>query len=270
MARTVRDAAEILHALQGVDPSDQATRAAADQVRRDYTAALNDDALRGARVGVARKLFGFHPPVDALMGEALEALRQRGAELVDPIDLAFPADLRDEILEVMLFEAKAGMNEYLSGLGADSNVRSLAEVIAFNEAHPNSVMPHFGQDLLIDARQRGPLTDPKYLDALARVRRAAREDGIDRVVKEHRLDAIAAPTGSPAWLTDPLLGDHFVGSSSTPAAIAGYPHVTVPAGHIKGLPVGLSLFGPAWSETRLLGFAYAFEQATRHRRPPAL
>ncbi len=270
MARTVRDAAELLGAMQGVDPEDAATQAAAPYVARDYTAGLRDDALRGARIGVARKMFGFHPRVDALMGEALEALAELGAELVDPVDLSFPRDAFPLVLEVMLFELKAGLNAYLAGLPPGAAPRSLAEIIAYNRAHAREVMPFFGQELLREAEARGGLDDPEYLAALERVRRAARDEGIDRVIAAERLDAIVAPTGSPSWLTDHLLGDHFVGGSSTPAAIAGYPHITVPAGQIDGLPVGLSLFGAAWTEPQLLAYAYAFERATHHRRPPAI
>lgn len=270
MARSVRDAAELLGAMQGVDAKDQATSAARPYVARDYTAGLRENALRGARIGVARKLFGFHPPVDALMGEALEALSKLGAELVDPIDLVFPREAGALILDVMLFELKAGLNAYLAQLPPGAERRTLADIIAFNTAHAREVMPHFGQDLLRAAEERGSLDDPEYLAAIEKVRRAARDEGIDRVVEAHRLDAIVAPTGSPAWLTDHLLGDHFVGGSSTPAAMAGYPHITVPAGHIDGLPVGMSLFGAAFTEPQLLAYAFAFERETQHRRPPAI
>lgn len=270
MTRSVRDAAELLAAMQGVDPEDEATAAARPHASRVYTDALKEDAMKGARIGVARRSFGFHSGTDDIVEEALGAMRMAGAELVDPIDVAFPRALFDDILEVMFFEMKAGLNAYLAELPSDDGPMTLADVIAFNEAHAERVMPHFDQELLIEAQRRGTLEDAHYRSALAAIRRAAREEGIDRAVAEHRLDAIVAPSGSPAWLTDHVLGDHFVGGSATLAAMAGYPNITVPAGQVRGLPVGLSLFGPAWSEPKLLGLAHVFEQATHHRRPPPL
>ncbi len=270
MTRTVRDAAELLTIMQGVDPEDEATTAAKPYARRVYTEALKADALKGARIGVARASFGFHPATDDIVEEALAVLRSAGATLVDPVDVAFPRSLFDDILEVMFFEMKAGLNAYLAEIVHEGPPMTLADVIAFNEAHAARVMPHFDQALLIEAQRRGSLTDAGYREKLTAIRRAARERGIDRAVREHRLDAIVAPSGSPAWLTDHVLGDHFVGGSATLAAMAGYPNITVPAGEVEGLPVGISLFGPAWSEPKLLGLAYAFEQTTHHRRPPAL
>jgi amidase len=270
MARTVKDCALVLAALQGVDARDEATAAAAEHAKRDYAAALRPDALRGARIGVARPLFGFHPGVDGVMADALGALAKQGAELVDPVDLSFPRQLNDEILEVMFFELKAGLNAYLRELEPGASLDSLSDIIAFNETHAAEVMPHFGQGLLVEAQKRGALDDAGYKSALERVRRAARDEGIDRVVKEHRLDAIVAPSGSPAWLTDHILGDHFIGGSSTPAAMAGYPNVSLPVGSVSGLPVGMSMFGPAWSEPRLLSLASALEQATHARHAPQL
>lgn len=270
ITRSVRDAALLLTALQGVDPRDGSTAAAQPYATRNYAAALDGAALRGARIGVARKSFGFHPRVDALIEQALEVLAKQGAVIVDPVDVTFPRALMKQAIEVMLFEAKAGLNAYLAELGPGAKRRNLTDIIAFNQEHAAKVMAHFGQELLVAANQRGGLDDPAYLAALADVRKAAREDGIDRVVKEHTLDAIVAPSGSPAWKTDAVLGDHFIGGSATLAAMAGYPHITVPAGMVAGLPVGLSLFGTAWSEPRLLALAYGFEQATHHRRPPSL
>lgn len=268
MTRTVRDAALLLEAMQGVDARDDATTAAATHAQRKYAAALDSADLRGKRIGVARKLFGFHPRVDALIEDALQVLAKRGAVLIDPIDVTFPRPLFRQAIEVMLFEAKSGLNAYLADLAPGATRRTLADIIAFNEEHRDEVMLHFGQELLIKANKCGGLDDPKYQEALTAVRKAAREDGIDRVVKDHTLDALVAPSGSPAWMTDAVLGDHFIGGSASLAALAGYPHITVPAGRIAGLPVGMSLFGPAWSEPGLLALAHAFETATQHRQPP--
>ena len=269
MARSVRDAAIVLGVLAGPDPRDPATAESAARGLRDYTPYLDADGLAGARIGVARGLAGFHEQVDALLAQALDAMRARGAEIVDPVALsrARGALARAEA-EVLFHEFKADLNAYLAALGPDAPVRSLADVIAFNRRHADREMPYFRQERLEAAEARGPLSDPRYLDARRTARRLSREDGIDRVMDAHGLDAIVAPTGGPAWVTDLINGDHFGGSSSAYAAVAGYPNVTVPAGHVFGLPVGVSFFGRAWSEPTLIRIAYAFEQATRHRRPP--
>ncbi|RMH14808.1 MAG: amidase, partial [Gemmatimonadetes bacterium] len=268
MARTVADAALILGALTGVDPRDPATEASRGHARTDYTTVLDPDGLRGARIGVARGFFGFDPNVDALMEDALAALRDAGAVLVDPADVATRRQMGGPSYQVLLYEFKADMAAYLAQLGPDAPARTLADLIAFNEAHAEVEMPFFGQEIFEQAEAMGPLTDPEYREALATARRLAREEGIDAVMDEHRLDALVAPTGGPAWTTDLVNGDHFSGGSSSPAAIAGYPNVTVPAGTVFGLPVGISFFGRAWSEPTLLRLAYAFEQATRHRTEP--
>jgi len=265
MARTVADAAALLTALASVDPRDDATAAAKGHVT-DYTAALDPGALKGARIGVARKMAGFHPAVDALLEEALGALGQQGAEIVDPADLPDLEELPS--YDVMLYEFKANLNAYLASLGPDAPVKTLEEAIAFNEAHRDREMPYFGQDIFHKAQEKGPLTTPEYREALETCRRMTRKDGLDAVFAEHNLDALVAPTGAPAWMTDLVNGDHFIGGSSTPAAVSGYPNMTVPMGFVFGLPVGLSFMGLAWTEPRLIGLAYAFEQATRHRRPP--
>ena len=265
MARTVADAAALLTALAGVDPRDEATAAAKGQTA-DYTTALDPRALTGARIGVARKMTGFHPAVDALLEEALAELGRQGAEIVDPADLP---DL-DELpsVEVLLYEFKANLNAYFASLGPQAPVKTLEETIAFNEAHRDREMPYFGQEIFHKAQEKGPLTTPEYLKALETCRRMTRKEGLDAVFGEHRLDALVAPTGAPAFMTDLVNGDHHIGGSSTPAAVSGYPNMTVPMGFVFGLPVGLSFMGLAWTEPRLIGLAYAFEQATRHRRPP--
>jgi amidase len=267
MARTVTDAVLLLEAIAGVDPEDPATAAATGHAR-NYTASLEPGGLKGARIGVARAFFGFNPAVDALMEEALRVLKAEGATLVDPVDLEAPPELDEAELTVLLHEFKAGLNAYLASLGPAVAVRTLADLIAFNEREAAREMPYFGQELFIRAEATKGLDAPEYRKALATCRRLARDEGIDRVVARHRLDAIVAPTGGPAWTIDLLNGDHFTGGSSTPAAVAGYPAITVPAGFVHGLPVGMSFFGRAWSEPTLIRLAFGFEEATRHRRPP--
>jgi amidase len=269
MARTVMDAALLLAALAGPDPRDpitlhgSGTRTNADAILCHLTA----DDLRGARIGVARNYFGFSPRVDVIMEESIRVLRDLGAEIVDPADIATEKALDAPEYEVLLYEFKADLNAYLAALGPDAPVHTLEEVIAFNEKHADRVMPYFGQEIMLQAQTKGPLTDPAYIEALAACRRLAHDEGIDKTLIEHRLDAIIAPTGGPAWLTDYLCRS-LANVCSTAAAVAGYPHITVPAGYIFGLPVGLSFIGPAWSDAKLIQFAYAFEQATRVRRPP--
>jgi amidase len=267
MTRTVTDAAIVLGVIAGRDSRDPATAAGAGKSYPDYTRFLDRDGLRGARLGVARQLFGFSPKADRVLEEALSALSKAGAVLVDPVTLPKKEDLGSEIL-VLLYELKTDLNAYLATLGERAPVKSLAEIIRFNETHRDREMPFFGQDLFVQADEKGPLTTPEYLEALAKGHRLTREEGIDAAMSAHNLDAIVAPTGGPAWITDHVNGDHFVGGSSSFAAIAGYPNVTVPAGYVSGLPVGLSFFGRAWSEPSLFKIAYGFEQATKHRRPP--
>ena len=271
MARTVADAALLLGALAGEDPRDEATRASRGQAHADYTRFLDPRGLQGARVGVARKLAGFHPEVDALFDEAVGALKRAGAEVVDPADIPHLREYDEAEYEVLLFEFKAGLNAYLAGLGPQARVRTLADVIAFNQRERAREMPHFGQEIALLAQEKGGLDAPAYRDALAKCRRLSRDEGLDAVLRQHRLDALVAPTGGPAWLTDPVNGDHYTGGgASTPAAVAGYPHLTVPMGFVRGLPIGLSFLGAAWSEPTLLRLGYAYEQATRQRRAPRL
>ncbi len=268
MARTVTDAAILLQALTSVDPLDAATARSRTHAR-NYTASLKADGLKGARIGVARKkYFGYSRAADALIEAAIATLAQQGAIIVDPADIATAERLDECEFEILLYEFKAGLNAYLSQLGPGVKVRSLADLIAFNAREKDREMPFFGQEILLSAEKKGPLTSPAYRRALLACRTRARAGGIDAVMTRLKLDAIVAPTGSPAWLTDLVNGDHFLGASSTPAAVAGYPNITVPAGFAHGLPVGLSLFGRAWSEATLIQYAFAYEQATRHRRPP--
>jgi amidase len=253
MARTVADAVLLLAALTGAD----------------YTKSLDPDGLRGARIGVARdKFFGFNEETDRVMEAALAEMKRRGAEIVDPADIPTAGKFDDSESIVLSYEFKNDLNLYLGALGPQAPVHSLADVIAFNESHRAQEMPYFGQDLMIKAQAKGPLTSQEYLDALEKDHRLSRSEGIDAVMGKYRLDALVAPTGGPAWCTDLLNGDHVPGGSSTPAAVAGYPNINVPAGYAFGLPVGISFFGAAHSEALLIKLAYGFEQATRHRRAP--
>jgi amidase len=268
MTRTVADAALLLGCMAGSDADDPATAEAATKMAPDYTAFLDIGALRGARLGVARKYFGILPAVDRLLEDAMAAMKSHGAVLLDPADLPSHEHLADGEEEVLLCEFKADLNKYLAWLGASAPVRSLAEIIDFNERNKDREMPWFGQELFLKAQAKGPLTEQSYLDALARNRRLSREEGIDAVMNRLQLDALIAPTTGPAQRTDLLWGDRDTGGCTTPAAMAGYPHVTVPMGLAGGLPVGLSFFGRAWSEPKLLGLAFAFEQMAQGRKPP--
>jgi len=268
MARTVADAAILLGALAGVDPRDPVTRESSGKAQADYTKFLDPNGLSGARLGVARKFFGFHDQVDKLMEAAIAAMKQLGAIIIDPADIPTQGKFDDSEFEVLLYEFKADLNAYLQSLGPSAPVKSLQEIIAFNEKHREQEMPFFGQDIFIKAEAKGPLTDSAYRKALAKNQRLSRKEGIDAVMKQHQLDAMIAPTGGPTWTTDLVNGDHFTGGFSSAAAVAGYPHITVPAGYVYGLPVGISFFGRAYSEPVLIKLAYAFEQAAKHRRPP--
>jgi amidase len=268
MARTVADAAALLTAITGVDARDGATKASAGR-SADYSKSLDAGALKGARIGVARKrYFGYSPAADKVIEAAIADLEDRGAVILDPADIPTASTIDDCELDILLYEFKADLNAYLRGLGPSARVRSLADVIAFNEREKTREMPFFGQELFVMAEKKGPLTSPEYRRTLATCRSRARAGGIDAVMTRLRLDAIVAPTGSPAWPIDLVNGDHFLGASSSPAAVAGYPSITVPAGSVHGLPVGLAFIGRAWSEEKLIALAYAYEQATRHRQPP--
>jgi len=253
MARTVADAAALLGALTG----------------REYGASLNPAGLRGARIGVARKkFFGYSPEADALVETAIDVLRREGAVIVDPADIPHAGEYDDSELIVLLYELKADLAAYLAAWAPGARVKTLAEVIAFNEANKAAEMPYFGQELFLQAQEKGSLTDQAYRDALAKDQRLSRSEGLDVVFAQNTLDAIVAPTGSPPWPTDLVNGDHFLGASSTPAAVAGYPSVAVPVGYSFGLPVGMSFIGLANSEAKLLTLAYAYEQAAKPRKAP--
>jgi amidase len=267
MARVVRDAAILLSVLAGTDPRDGATAEANARKQSDYTQFLDPSGLRGARIGVARKYFGFNDAVDHLMDDLLGQMKSAGAVIVDPADLESHGKFDDTELLVLMYELKADLNAYLAARSG-APVKTLADVIAFNEKNKDQEMPYFGQDLFLKAHDKGPLTEKEYLAALAANRSLSREHGIDGVMDKFHLDALVAPTGGPAWLTDLANGDHAVGGSSNAAAVAGYPNINVPAGFVFGLPVGISFFGRAWSEPTLLKIAYGFEQLTKARKPP--
>lgn len=272
IARTVRDAALLLSVIAGPDERDPATRAASLRAATPYEGALGEPDMRGLRLGVAREGFwGFSEKADAVCEEALRVLRDLGAELVDPADLPSASRFREDEDEmtVLLYEFKADLEAYLAGRPGIP-VRTLADLIAWNEEHAAEEMPFFAQELFEMAVRKGSLEEAAYREALARSRRLGGEEGIDAVLRRHRLDALVAPSGGPAWLIDPVNGDRGVWGSSGPAARAGYPLVTVPAGFVRGLPVGLTFMGTAWSEPVLLRIAHAFEQATRARKPPRL
>jgi amidase len=269
MARTVRDAAIILNALTGIDTRDSTTMVNRSRGQIDYTRFLDPNGLRGARIGVARaKFFGYSDVTDKLVNDAIDAMKTNGAVIVDPANIETAGKFDDSELDVLLYELKADLNAYLAGLGPKAPVRTLQNIIDFNENHRAQEMPWFGQELFIQAQAKGPLTDKKYRDALAKDMRMSRTEGIDATMKKYKLDAIVAPTGGPAWVTDLVNGDHFSGASSTPPAVAGYPNINVPAGYSHDLPVGISFFGRAYSEPTLIKIAYSYEQATKHRRPP--
>lgn len=266
MARTVRDAAITLGALTGVDPEDEKSLASDGHYHTDYTVFLNENGLEGKRIGLYTAPMGRNFKVDDLMNAAVSYMESQGAEIVE-IDRISAPNTAAHAFQVMLFEYKDGLNHYFASLGEDAPVGSLEELIAFNESDSIS-MRHYNQAYLVMAQEKGGLDSPEYSEALEAMHKGARQNGIDRVMDEHRLDAIVAPTGSPAWKTDLINGDSFQLGSSSPAAHAGYPNITVPMGYVDHLPVGMSVFGRAWSEPVLLEIAYAYEQGTRHRRPP--
>ena len=268
MARTVTDAAILLGALTGVDPEDTATAGSQGKSFIDYTRYLDPKGLQGAKIGVVRKYFGFNDAVDALMNTAIDAIRRAGATIVDPAEIETIGKFDDTELTVFMYELKADLNAYLARLGPSAPVHTLKDIIEFNDKNRDREMPYFGQDLFMKAEVKGPLTEKEYLEALAKNQQLSRKEGIDAVMDKFQLDALIAPTGNPAWDTDLVNGDHVTGGSSTAAAVAGYPNINVPAGEVFGLPVGISFFGRAWSEPALIKFAYAFEQATKFRKPP--
>lgn len=268
MARTVADAAALLTVLVGVDSGDAATETARAHLQPDYTAFLDAKGLQGSRLGIVRKYAGFNMHVDRVFEEALAALKSAGAEVIDPVEIPSIDKLDEPETEVLHFEFKTDLNRYLASLGASAPVHDLQEVIAFNQKNHSQELSWFGQEAMEKAQGKGDLTSPEYLKALADCRRLSRQEGIDAAMDKFRLDALIAPTDGPAWPTDPINGDHFSSGTSTLAAVAGCPHVTVPMGFVFGLPVGISFFGRAWSEPTLIKLAYSYEQATKIRKPP--
>ena len=268
MCRTVGDAAIVLGALTGVDSEDSATAESRGKSYTDYTQFLKADGLRGARIGVVRKTFGFMDAVDKVMEAALDAMKKEGAILVDPVEIETAGKWSDTELTIFMYELKADLNAYLARPGLSAQVKTLKDIIEFNEKNSEKEMPYFGQDFFLKAEEKGPLSSKEYVEALEKNHQLARKEGIDATMEKHNLDALVGPTGGPAWLTDLVDGDHFGGGSSGAAAVAGYPNITVQAGFVFGMPVGISFFGRAWSEPVLIRLACAFEQATKVRKPP--
>ena len=267
MARTVRDVAILLGAMAGADPEDSATADSQRKQYADYTKFLDSAGLKGARLGVVRKYFGFNDALDHLMDTLLGEMKRAGAEIVDPADVPTIGKFDDSELTVFYYELKADLAAYLARRG-NSSIKSLKDVIEFNEHNRDREMPYFGQDIFLKSEQKGPLSSKEYLDAVALNHQLSRAEGIDFVMDKFKLDALVAPTAGPAWLTDLINGDHAPGGSSSAAAVAGYPNINVTAGYLWGLPVGISFFGRAWSEPTLLKIAYSFEQLTKARQKP--
>jgi amidase len=269
MSRTVADAAVLLSAMTGVDERDEATKASRGKAAEDYTKFLDADGLKGARIGVFHpRSLQDNPITDRVLADALKVMKERGAVIVDPVKIESASKVGENEFTVLLYEFKADLNRYLAELGPDAPIHTLKDAIEFNEKHRDRVMPYFGQDLFIQAEAKGPLTDAAYKKALEACRQYARKEGLDKAFAEHKLDAIVASSGGPAWLIDLVNGDSGTGGSSSLPAVSGYPNITVPAGWAFGLPLGISFIGKAWSEPTLIKLAYAFEQATKARKPP--
>ncbi|HET9589903.1 MAG TPA: amidase [Anaerolineales bacterium] len=270
MARTVADAAILLGALAGVDERDPATQVSRKRSLSSYTKFLDRDGLNGARIGVARNMAGTNPRILKIFEHCIEVMKHLGAEIVDPADVPNFDKFSKTEMEVLYYEFRADLNKYLKSMGDSARVHSMEDVIKFNEENENTVMPYFGQEHMIAAQKKASLRDKKYREALAKNHRLTRKEGIDAAIRKHKLDALIVPSGGPAWLIDLVNGDanNLDMESTSPAAVAGYPHITVPAGYLFGLPVGVSFFAKAWQEPALIKFAYAFEQATQFRRQP--
>jgi amidase len=266
MARSVTDAAILLGALTGLDARDEATAVSEGRSHQDYTRFLDPNGLRGMRIGVARQYFDMIPAVTKVMDECLALMKSVGAQIIDPVEFPKFEAWRDSETEVLLYEFKADLNNYLAQRGAA--VKSLADCISFNHLHAREEMPYFAQELMEQAQEKGPLSEKEYKAALSKNHRLTRKKGIDALLKKHKLDAITGPTAGPAWLTDWVNGDRVDSGCASPPAVAGYPHITVPAGFSFGLPLGISFFGGAWSEPKLISIAYAFEQLRKARRKP--
>ena len=270
MARTVADAAILLGAMAGIDGQDPATRGGRKRGTSNYTRLFELDGLKGARIGIARNMAGTNPRILKVFEHCIEVMKHLGAVIVDPADVPnFDKFGRTEV-EVLLYEFKADLNKYLKSVDGNGLVHSMEDVIRFNEENSHRVMPYFGQERMLEAQEKNSLRDKKYRDALAKNLRLTRRDGIDAAMRKHKLDALVVPSGGPAWLIDLVNGDatNWDMESTSPPAVAGYPHITVPAGYIFGLPVGISFIAQAWQEPALIRYAYAFEQATQFRRQP--
>jgi len=268
MARTVTDAAILLSAMVGIGPRDGITAEISGRAERDYTQFLDPKGLQGARLGVVRKLFGFNDMIDEAMNTAIAAMKGAGAVIIDPVEIEAIGKIDESEMEVLLTELKADLNAYLAQLGPKMRVKTLKDLIDFNERNKQKEMPYFAQDLFIKAESKGPLTGKEYQEALAKNRKMTREEGIDAALDKFQLDALIAPTGGSAWPNDYVNGDHALGNGSQLAAVAGYPNINVPAGFVFGLPFGVSIFGKAYTEPKLLKIAYAFEQTTKFRKAP--
>jgi amidase len=269
MTRTVADAAALLTVIAGIDSLDAETANSRGHREEDYTKFLDPNGLKGVRVGVARQFFGFNQHVDKIMEDSIEAMKKLGATIVDEAKIETQGKFDESEFEVLLYEFKHDLAAYLGQLDPKIPHRTLKDLIAFNEANKDREMPYFGQEIFTMAEEKGPLTSKAYRDALAKNHRLSRREGIDAALAKHKVDVMIAPTGGPAWPTDLVNGDHFTGGYSSASAVSGYPHITVPAGFVFGLPVGMSFFAGAWSEPSLIRYAYAFEQATKVRKPPA-
>jgi amidase len=268
MARTVQDAAILLSVITGIDPDDSSTSNHNYDIPSDYTKFLDPNGLMGARIGIARDFFGNNDLIDKIIEESIEKMKTLGAEIIDPVEFKSLNDLRDAEFQVLLYDFKHDLNEYMAKYGPINSLKNLEDLIKFNIKNQDKVMPYFKQELFTMANEKGKITSEEYKEALEKCHRLARDEGIDAVLKEHQLDAIVAPSGGVAWLIDYINGDHSTGGSSSVAAVAGYPNITVPAGYVYGLPVGISFFSSTFQEPKLIKFAYAFEQATRIRNPP--
>lgn len=269
MARTVSDAVHLLDGMTGHDPDDAITEQFSFKGEKRYAEYLRDGSLKSARIGIPRNLYGFRLEVDILMGEAIKLMKEAGAIVVDDLKLPHKGDYDDAEYEVLLYEFKEDLNKYLEQAGG--KVKNLKELIEFNKENKETMMPWFAQEILIKAQAKGPLSEEKYKEALAKCRKLSREEGIDKLIEDNSLDAIIAPSGGPSWKIDLINGDHYTGGGASQcAAVSGYPHITVPAGLVKGLPAGLSFIGPAYSEPKLIALAYSYEQLSRKRRAPKL
>jgi len=268
MARSIYDATILLSLITGVDPDDPSTVRHGNEIPEDYTNFLVKNDLKDTRIGVARNFFGKNDWVDRIIEKSLEKMKTLGVDIIDPIEFSTLDELDEPELTVLLFDFKHDLNQYLIKYGPINTISNLDDLMKFNNEYQEKVMPYFGQELFIMANEKDSIKSEEYKEALEKCQRFTREEGIDAALNEHQLDAIVAPSGGAAWLIDYINGDHFTGGSSSLAAVAGYPNITIPAGYVFGLPIGISFFGGAFQEPKLLKIAYSFEQATKARIPP--